>query len=736
MKSIINNKKYDPIFHPVWFPMLAAVLNSVIMAAEEKAEQNSSSMGKGGRSMRQELQSIDISRTRSRLIRSMVYLCLALIFINLSFTVVSSRVSYLQHSQETTAMLARQIGSAYDLYFRQITELVNKTAVFDIPVYDLRDREKDPYDFFRGIRSELDALAAANTHIHSASLAIPEADLVVDSRMIGSHIMPLSSYYDRDLFSQASSSAIYVSNPRALYMSGNAVGPLVVSVLCPAAMKHSTSPALLCVNVAVEQIFQEAKKVISPGDSIRMAILSSEKETIIGSPELASEIASGEELSSRDIRWLLKDRTTAAWDLPTLKWLLVLDTRINPFFRMQPWMFILNLFLVLLVLVFVILRLIKHTAPIDTLEKIADQARWQRFLLSELALEDEKHLPFADQGLMTCILIPRSIDSLTDWKKTTSENGFHCQLIRMGAASTAAILWDPIQINELVFKEKIALIADQYCKNQGGRLYIGTPQSAHSLLPLSWQQCREMERCSLSLRKPCCFYESSYTDRIRDLLLPDHFQQKLHNLILSGESEKVREISQSIFKPILEDRTFIDNEHLVHQLTMILNSLMNSFLSIPLHMDEPLPAFTSDMSLEEISSSFISFLECIAARRADPARNLDEELYRKMTDYIQAHYASSALSLQQVCEELGIQNSTGSRIIRDFENLSFPEYVNRIRIERAKELLSGTNKTIEEISRDSGYNYAYYFIKVFKGLEGITPGQYRTHYNEQGRRQP
>jgi AraC-like DNA-binding protein len=34
--------------------------------------------------------------------------------------------------------------------------------------------------------------------------------------------------------------------------------------------------------------------------------------------------------------------------------------------------------------------------------------------------------------------------------------------------------------------------------------------------------------------------------------------------------------------------------------------------------------------------------------------------------------------------------------------------------------------TIEEISKASGYNYSYYFIKIFKSLEGITPGQYRT----------
>jgi AraC-like DNA-binding protein len=33
--------------------------------------------------------------------------------------------------------------------------------------------------------------------------------------------------------------------------------------------------------------------------------------------------------------------------------------------------------------------------------------------------------------------------------------------------------------------------------------------------------------------------------------------------------------------------------------------------------------------------------------------------------------------------------------------------------------------TIDEIARAAGYKYSYYFIKIFKSFEGITPGQYR-----------
>lgn len=55
----------------------------------------------------------------------------------------------------------------------------------------------------------------------------------------------------------------------------------------------------------------------------------------------------------------------------------------------------------------------------------------------------------------------------------------------------------------------------------------------------------------------------------------------------------------------------------------------------------------------------------------------------------------------------------------------FSDYLTRIRIERAKELLKTTDKTIQEIAMEVGYNDAGYFTRRFKSHKGTTPGHYR-----------
>ena len=53
------------------------------------------------------------------------------------------------------------------------------------------------------------------------------------------------------------------------------------------------------------------------------------------------------------------------------------------------------------------------------------------------------------------------------------------------------------------------------------------------------------------------------------------------------------------------------------------------------------------------------------------------------------------------------------------------EHVPGLRIEEAKRLLETSTKPVEEISAEVGYEEPGFFLRLFKRLTGITPGQYR-----------
>ena len=80
--------------------------------------------------------------------------------------------------------------------------------------------------------------------------------------------------------------------------------------------------------------------------------------------------------------------------------------------------------------------------------------------------------------------------------------------------------------------------------------------------------------------------------------------------------------------------------------------------------------------------------------------------------------------LDEVSKELQISPYYFSKLFKKRTGSNFIEYVTNVRIEKAKELLTGSNKNIKEISMEVGYSDANYFSRAFKKNVGISPTEY------------
>ncbi|GAA3408101.1 AraC family transcriptional regulator [Paenibacillus hodogayensis] len=92
--------------------------------------------------------------------------------------------------------------------------------------------------------------------------------------------------------------------------------------------------------------------------------------------------------------------------------------------------------------------------------------------------------------------------------------------------------------------------------------------------------------------------------------------------------------------------------------------------------------------------------------------------------HMQSQYAAP-LSLDDIAAKSGLSKYHFSRVFLGKTGIQPMQYLRKIRIEKASALLSQTNKTLETIARDTGFDNSNYFIRVFKSLVGMTPNQYR-----------
>lgn len=87
-------------------------------------------------------------------------------------------------------------------------------------------------------------------------------------------------------------------------------------------------------------------------------------------------------------------------------------------------------------------------------------------------------------------------------------------------------------------------------------------------------------------------------------------------------------------------------------------------------------------------------------------------------------YFNCPLSVDNIASVVGLSPSYLRTLFKKSEGESPNHYLNRTRIEHAKEMLLSEMFTIEEVASACGFQNVYYFSRVFKKYTGIPPGKY------------
>lgn len=106
----------------------------------------------------------------------------------------------------------------------------------------------------------------------------------------------------------------------------------------------------------------------------------------------------------------------------------------------------------------------------------------------------------------------------------------------------------------------------------------------------------------------------------------------------------------------------------------------------------------------------------------------DTDLISRIRQYVEKHLDGD-LSLVKLAEQISYNPSYLSRIFKQMTGINLISYINKARLEKAKELLlKQTSANILEIAKSTGFDSSQYFATVFKKNFGMTPQEYRNLY--------
>lgn len=129
-------------------------------------------------------------------------------------------------------------------------------------------------------------------------------------------------------------------------------------------------------------------------------------------------------------------------------------------------------------------------------------------------------------------------------------------------------------------------------------------------------------------------------------------------------------------------------------------------------------------SYQELSILASNLISNIAHSISKSTYSGNSQIIKLALQNINENYKNK-ISLKTVADKLHTNPSYLSMLFKQQMGVTFTDYLNEIRINRACELLSNTSYNLVDISILSGFDDQSYFSKVFKKLKGVTPKDFR-----------
>jgi len=127
--------------------------------------------------------------------------------------------------------------------------------------------------------------------------------------------------------------------------------------------------------------------------------------------------------------------------------------------------------------------------------------------------------------------------------------------------------------------------------------------------------------------------------------------------------------------------------------------------------------FITKTLLQEL---FIAISQNIKKKNQNYAHSLKVE---KIIQYMHKNI-NHQVTLTELSDLVQLSSFYLSRTFKEVTGYSIIKYFNKIKIDKAKELLAEGNKKVKEVAQELGYADEFYFSRMFKRIEGMSPSEF------------
>ncbi|MCZ8517946.1 MULTISPECIES: response regulator [Paenibacillus] len=298
-------------------------------------------------------------------------------------------------------------------------------------------------------------------------------------------------------------------------------------------------------------------------------------------------------------------------------------------------------------------------------------------------------------------------------------------LTRDGKGGTILIARDPVLFYRLAERWRLS--------GSESQLRIAISESVQGIEQIRWaySQAKQTLKYGILLPELDVLEHTSISDRNERHVVPVELIGRVLNLIGMGRGDEIKGLLDQILDVrmissceigYLERISQLLNEELFDKLFGIYGYKVLGLLRLHAHVghignfDRFEDYYTA---VEQLLGSLDGFIQ----ERREKAPT-GQNTMQKVIAYLQTHYTDD-LNMAVVSNHFSLNYSYFSHAFQEYSGESFSNYVRRLRLDKAKELLVCSDLKVYEISEQVGFENVKHFTRIFKDTEGITALEFR-----------
>jgi YesN/AraC family two-component response regulator len=205
---------------------------------------------------------------------------------------------------------------------------------------------------------------------------------------------------------------------------------------------------------------------------------------------------------------------------------------------------------------------------------------------------------------------------------------------------------------------------------------------------------------------------------------PRHTGEKLYQAVLSGDARSVPVILDE-FAQALRETTY---EYARMHLNTIVMETLSRCLRNSLPADaNSFHALTGELqktrTLERAQETLTGFFQALAAGYG--GSSAAPPLVQDAVNLAAERYQDPGFSVNTAAEAFNITPAYFNRLFKKYQRVSYSEFLNEYRMEKARSLLKETSQSVTAVAAAVGISNAPYFYTLFKKFCRVTPQQFR-----------